>query len=166
MRCGFAENKEKAVLRGEEAVIAFFATELPRLKKDWQVQEGERFQYVTRDLVRIEPQFAIREQSDGWLDFHVHYTAARRRSFLPPTFNQLLRSGRGHVRLKDGRVAVADAALASDSRKSCATAILDRNIGFIESLQAVAAIWKPASRIGKAWQRRKLATPQARNSGL
>ena len=72
LRCGFAENKEKAVLRGEEAVIAFFATELPRLKKDWQVQEGERFQYVTRDLVRIEPQFAIREQSDGWLDFHVH----------------------------------------------------------------------------------------------
>ena len=114
LRCGFAENKEKAVLRGEEAVIAFFATELPKLKKDWQVKEGERFRHVTRDLVPIEPQFALREQSDGWLDFHVHYTVGKEAVFSAADLDQLLRSGRGHVRLKDGRVAVADAALASD----------------------------------------------------
>ena len=102
------------MLRGEEAVIGFFATGLPKLKETWQVQEGERFRHVTRDLVRIEPQFAIREQGDGWLDFHVHYTAGRDAVFSSADLSRLLQTGRGHVRLKDGRVAVADPALAAD----------------------------------------------------
>ena len=114
LECGFSEDRGKAVLRGEDAVIGFFATGLPRLKETWQVREGERFRHVTRVLVRIEPQFAIREQGDGWLDFHVHYTAGREAVFSPADLSGLLSTGRGHVRLKDGRVAVADPALAAD----------------------------------------------------
>ena len=114
LNCGFAEDRGKAVLRGEEAVIGFFATGLPKLKESWQVKEGERFRHVTRDLVRIEPQFAIREQGDGWLDFHVHYTAGKDAVFSSADLSRLLQTGRGHLRLKDGRVAVADAALAAD----------------------------------------------------
>jgi superfamily II DNA or RNA helicase len=114
VECGFAEDNGKAVLRGEEAIIGFFAAGLPKLKQSWQVREGERFRHVTRDFVRIEPQFAIREQSDGWLDFHVHYAAGTDAIFSSADLNRLLQSGRGHFRLKDGRVAVADARLASD----------------------------------------------------
>ena len=114
LECGFAEDKGKAVLRGEEAVLGFFATGLPSLKECWQVKEGERFRHVTRDLVRIEPQFAIREQGDGWLDFHVHYTAGKDAVFSSADLSRLLQTGRGHIRLKDGRVAVADGALAAD----------------------------------------------------
>lgn len=114
LECGFAEENGRAVLRGEEAIIGFFATGLPKLKRSWQVKEGDRFQHVTRDFVHIEPQFAIREQGDGWLDFHVHYTAGKDAVFSSADLNRLLQTGRGHVRLKDGRVAVADAALASD----------------------------------------------------
>ena len=114
LECGFAEHKGKAVLRGEEAVIGFFATGLPKLKESWQVKEGERFRHVTRDLVRIEPQFAIREHGDGWLDFHVHYTAGKNAVFSSADLSRLLEAGRGHIRLRDGRVAVADAALAAD----------------------------------------------------
>ena len=83
----------KAVLRGEEAVIGFFATGLPKLKQTWQVEEGERFQHVTRDFVRIEPQFAIREQSDGWLDFHIHYTAGNDAVFSSADLSRLLQTG-------------------------------------------------------------------------
>ena len=114
VECGFAEDKGKAVLRGEEAVIGFFATALPKLKQTWQVKEGERFKHVTRDFVRIEPQFAIREQGDGWLDFHVHHTAGNDAVFSSADLSRLLQAGRGHLRLKDGRVAVVDAALAAD----------------------------------------------------
>ena len=114
LECGFALEKDRAVLRGEEAVISFFATMLPKLKDSWQVTEGERFRHVTRDLVRIEPQFAIREKSDGWLDFHVHYTAGTDAVFSSADLSRLLQMGRGYMRLKDGRVAVADAALAAD----------------------------------------------------
>jgi superfamily II DNA or RNA helicase len=114
LECGFTEERGKAVLRGEEAVIGFFATGLPKLKQSWQVTEGERFRHVTRDLVRIEPQFAMREQGDGWLDFHVHYTAGKDAVFSSVDLSRLLQTGRSHARLRDGRVAVADAALAAD----------------------------------------------------
>ena len=114
LECGFAEDKGKAVLRGEEAVVGFFAMGLPRLKESWQVKEGERFRHVTCNFVRIEPQFAIREKGDDWLDFHVHYTAGRDAVFSSADLNRLLQTGRGHFRLKDGRVAVADAALSAD----------------------------------------------------
>ena len=94
--------------------MRFFSTGLPRLRQKWQVKEGERFRHVTRDFVRLEPQFAIRDKSDGWLDFHVHYTAGREAVFSSADVNRLLQTGRGHVRLKDGKVAVVDSALASD----------------------------------------------------
>ena len=112
--CGFAEENGKAVLRDEDAIMRFFSAGLPKLRQKWQVKEGERFRYVTRDFVRLEPQFAIREQSDGWLDFHVHYTAGREAIFSSADVNRLLQTGRGHVRLKDGKIAVLDSELASD----------------------------------------------------
>ena len=113
MAAGFQDYKGKAALQSEESVIRFFATDLPKLKQNWQVREGERFQHVTRDFVPIEPQFALREQSDGWLDFHVHYAAGKEAVFSPADITRLLQTG-GHTRLKDGRIAVADATLAND----------------------------------------------------
>ena len=114
VECGFTAENAKAVLRGEEAIIHFFSAALPRLRKEWQVKEGERFRHVTRDFVRLEPQFAIREQGDGWLDFHVHYTAGRDAVFSSADVNRLLQTGRGYFRLKDGKVAVVESELASD----------------------------------------------------
>lgn len=111
---GFRDCKGKAALQGEDEVIRFFAAALPKLRQKWHVREGERFQHVTRDFVRIEPQFAIREKDDGWLDFHVHYTAGREAVLSAADINRLLQTGQGHMRLKDGRIAVADSSLAED----------------------------------------------------
>jgi superfamily II DNA or RNA helicase len=114
VRRGFTEQNGKAVLRGEDDIMRFFSAGLPRLRQKWQVKEGERFRHVTRDFVRLEPQFAIREQNDGWLDFHVHYTAGREAVFSSADVNRLLQTGRGHLRLKNGKIAVVDSELASD----------------------------------------------------
>ncbi len=111
---GFRDYKGKAALQGEGEVVRFFATAMPKLRQKWQIREGERFQHVTRDFVRIEPQFAIREKDDGWLDFHVHYTAGREAVLSAADINRLLQTGHGHMRLKDGRIAVADPSLAED----------------------------------------------------
>ena len=112
--CGFENDKGKAVLRGEDAVVRFFAAELPRLKKEWSVQEGERFQHVTKDIVRFEPRFALKERSDGWLDFHVHFTAGNEAVLSAQDLQRLLQSGKPQLRLGDGRIAVPDADLATD----------------------------------------------------
>jgi len=113
LETGFREESGKAVLKGEDSIIRFFAAALPRLRQKWTVTEGERFRHVTRDFVRIEPQFAIREQP-GWLDLQVHYTAGKDAVFSATDITRLLQAGQTHVRLKDGRVAVADPLLAGD----------------------------------------------------
>jgi len=112
--CGFKNDKGKAVLRGEDAVVKFFAAELPRLKKEWSVQEGERFQHVTKDIVRFEPRFALKERSDGWLDFHVHFSAGNEAVLSAQDLQRLLQSGKPQLRLGDGRIAVPDADLATE----------------------------------------------------
>lgn len=114
LAAGFQEYKGRAALQGESAVIAFFASTLPRLRQDWHVTEGDRFRHVTRDLVRIEPHFALREKEDGWLDFHIHYTAGKDAVLSPADLKKLLQSGSGHLKLRDGRTAIADPALDDD----------------------------------------------------
>jgi len=114
MDLGFEDRKGKAVMEGEDAVVGFFANRLPGLRERWKVEEGERFQHVTRDITRIEPQFAIREKGDGWLDFHVHFTAGKSAVFTAQEMQRLLLSGMPVTRLSDGRVAVADPGLAAD----------------------------------------------------
>lgn len=114
MAVGFQDYKGRAALQGEDGVVKFFAAKLPELKKKWRVTEGERFQHVTKDLVRIEPQFALREKEDGWMDFHLHYTAGAGAVFSAADLKKLLQSGASGVRLKDGRMAIADPSLESD----------------------------------------------------
>lgn len=111
---GFENDNGKAVLRGEDAVVKFFAADLPRLKKEWTIREGERFQHVTKDIVRFEPRFALKERSDGWLDFHIHFTAGKEAVFSAHDLQRLLQSGKPQLKLADGRIAVPDADLASD----------------------------------------------------
>ena len=114
IRCGFEDIRGKAALRGEDAIIRFFATEVPRLKSRWTVREGERFQHVTRDIMRLEPKFSFREKSDGWLDFHVHFTAGSEAVLTAQDVQKLLQSGTPRLRLAGGKIAVPDAALAAD----------------------------------------------------
>jgi superfamily II DNA or RNA helicase len=113
-RMGFEDSKGKAVLRGEEAVVRFYATGLPKLRKQWNVKEGERFLHVTRDIVLIEPHFALKERGDGWLDFHVHFTADREAMFRAQDIQRLLAGGDPRVKLSDGRIAVPDAGMLAD----------------------------------------------------
>jgi len=114
MAMGFEDVRGKAALRGEETVVRFFSATLPRLRKKWDVREGERLQHVTRDIVRIEPRFALREKEDGWLDFHIHFTAGNEAVLSHQEIQRLLQSGSPRLKLKDGRIAVPDADLAAD----------------------------------------------------
>ena len=101
-------------LRGEIAVAGFFAGPLARLKKLADVRIGERFGRVSESLTPIEPSFAIKERSDGWLDFHVHFVAGREAVFAPDDLRKLLAGGDPRMKLASGRVAVADAQLVAD----------------------------------------------------
>jgi superfamily II DNA or RNA helicase len=111
---GCVMDGSRGSLRGEVAVAGFFAGALPRLKSEMDVRIGERFGRVTESLIPIEPHFAIKDRSDGWLDFHVHFVAGRDAVFAPDDLRKLLAGGDPRVKLGNGRVAVADAELAAD----------------------------------------------------
>ncbi len=114
MEGGFRDFRGKAALQGEDAVVKFFAATLPRWRAKWTVAEGERFQHVTSGLVRIEPQFAIRESSDGWLDVRIHHTAGVEAMLSHADLARLLQGGQPHLKLKSGKIAIADPVLAAD----------------------------------------------------
>lgn len=114
LAAGFEPSGQGAVLRGEAAIVRFFAGPLPSWKKRWTVREGERFRHVSSSLVPIEPQFRIRETSEGWLDFHVHFSAGRQAVLSHPDLIRLLRGGESAVKLADGRSAVPDPAMLAD----------------------------------------------------
>ncbi len=114
LAAGFEPSGAKAVLRGEDAILRFFATELPRWKQEWTVETGERFEHVTRDLVQIEPAFALREREDGWLDFHVHFTAGAEALLSLADMQRLLASGKPRLSLSGGRVALPDAGVVGE----------------------------------------------------
>lgn len=114
MAAGFRDFRGKAALQGEDAVLRFYAATLPRWREKWKVSEGERFRHVTQDVVRIEPRFAIQESAGGWLDVRIHHTAGGDALLSHADLQQLLRGGGTHLKLKSGRIAVADTAVVED----------------------------------------------------
>lgn len=114
LEAGFRDFKGRPALQGEEVILDFYAAVLPRWRDDWKVTLGERFAGLTGGLVKIEPHFALRGRDDGWLDFHLHYTAGKDAVFAAADLNRLLQAGTRHIKLRDGRVAIADPGLAED----------------------------------------------------
>jgi len=111
---GFEDDKGRPVLRGENAIVSFFASGLPKLKTKWTVTEGERFAHVTGGIERFEPSFVVKDRGDGWLDFHVHFTAGGKAVLSGDDLQRLLRSGNPKLKLTDGRIAVPDGELMDD----------------------------------------------------
>jgi len=105
---GFVDEGGRAVLRGEDAILRFHASHLPRLEREWKVAAGSRYAHVTKDLVRITPHFQLAGRDGGWMDFMVHYSVDRQSILTRTDLQRLLAGGDRKIKLKDGRIAVAD----------------------------------------------------------
>ena len=90
------------VLKGEPRILAFFATELPRLQRDWTVTIGERFEHVTRDVERITPRFEIKSSGTQWFDLQVELATPGGELFRAE-IQRLLNSGPNSIRTKAAR---------------------------------------------------------------
>lgn len=112
-RCGFTgpDAKGQLILKGEPAILSFFARELPRLQREWTVTIGARFEHVTREVDRIEPRLEIRSSGEQWFDLNVELGTAGGERFSAAEIQRLLQSGRNSVRLRNGRLAVFDSEL-------------------------------------------------------
>ncbi len=110
---GFAgpDGKGELSLKGEQRILTFFAAGLPKLEREWTVDVGERFGFVTRDVERIEPRLEIRSSGEQWFELSYELATAGGERFSGADIARLLQGGQSHVKRKDGKVAVFDPGL-------------------------------------------------------
>jgi hypothetical protein len=109
--CGFTrtEGPGKLLLLGQGAVLKFFASEFPKLQREWSVTLEEQLERRTLlNLERIEPQFQITSSGVQWFDLGVVFKTSSGENFSAAEIQRLLLSGQSHTRLKNGKMAVID----------------------------------------------------------
>ena len=102
------DRAAQLVLKGEPAILTFFARDLPRLEKEWAVTIGERFAHVTRDIERIQPRLEIRTSGENWFDLQYELATPSGDRFSAAEIQRLLQSGQSATRLKNRKLAVFD----------------------------------------------------------
>lgn len=106
-------------LKGEREILRFLSSDLPRLRRDFQIVEGEGWRHATRGLAIIrpkvrppgkerEPQPASAAAAD-WLSLEVAYEATDGFSIPRNEVLRLIRSGKRDVSGRDGRRYLLDA---------------------------------------------------------
>jgi superfamily II DNA or RNA helicase len=155
IRAGFAGPDREGAwhLNGREPVLNFFARDYPRMKRDWHVTLEERLQRSTeRNLERIEPRFQVTSSGVAWFDLGVVFQASDGTPVSPAEMQRLLRSGRHHTPLKNGKIALINSEAVEELQEvlqDCAPQqregryrIQSVQAGFVQSTMAEHG-WKP-----------------------
>jgi len=95
-------------LSGENSVLSFYASALPRLQSRWSVTLGERFQRVTRPVQRVAPSLEFSGNRGGeWLECSLDFDTPSGAKISRNDILRLLQTGKSSSRLPDGtRVAI------------------------------------------------------------
>ncbi len=102
------------VLKGERAILTFFANDYPQLEREWEAKLGPRFGRITQEMERITPRVEISGSGESWFDMEFDLTASSGERFSAADVQRFLQTGQNHVRLKNGKVALLNAGLLDD----------------------------------------------------
>jgi superfamily II DNA or RNA helicase len=95
-------------LRGQDAVLNFFARDYPQIQKEWEVTLEERLERSAEKLERVQPQFQITPSGEQWFDLTVTYNTPGGEPLAASEIQRLLLTGQSHTRLKNGNFALLD----------------------------------------------------------
>jgi len=96
-------------LSGQENVMRFYASDLPRLRQEVRVIEGEKWRAATRGVARIQPQVrqvpvdGERRSGSDWLAMEFGYESPDGFSLPRSEVLRLVRSGQRSVQGKNGK---------------------------------------------------------------
>jgi len=108
---GFARTDAGGfVLHGQLNVIRFFATDYPRLQRDWKTTLTSQVEKWTGEIERVTPKLEIVGSGQDWFEVRYSLTSAGGEVFSNAEIQRLLRSGQSQTRLKNGNLAVIDTA--------------------------------------------------------
>jgi superfamily II DNA or RNA helicase len=154
-------------LKGQEAVLNFFARHYPSLEKAWKVTLEERLEISTRKLERVEPHFQITPSGEQWFDLQVTFDTAGGERFSTAEIQRLLRSGQSHTWLNNGKFALLDTGAVEELEQVLVDAAPEQHAGgyrlhnaqagFLDATLRQQSDWRvqaPASWTGRAAQQR------------
>ena len=108
---GFARTDAGGfVLHGQLNVVRFFATDYPRLQRDWKVILTAQVEKWTGEIERVTPKLEIVGSGQDWFEVRYSLTTPGGEVFSNADIQRLLRSGQSQTRLKNGHLAVIDTA--------------------------------------------------------
>src|SRR5437773_4580536 len=108
---GFARTDAGGfVLHGQPNVVRFFATDYPRLQRDWKVILTAQVEKWTGEIERVTPKLEIVGSGQDWFEVRYSLTTLGGEVFSNADIQRLLRSGQSQTRLKNGHLAVIDTA--------------------------------------------------------
>jgi superfamily II DNA or RNA helicase len=108
---GFARTDAGGfVLHGQPNVVRFFATDYPRLQRDWKVILTAQVEKWTGQIERVTPKLEIVGSGQDWFEVRYSLTTPGGEVFSNADIQRLLRSGQSQTRLKNGHLAVIDTA--------------------------------------------------------
>jgi superfamily II DNA or RNA helicase len=108
---GFARTDAGGfVLHGQPNVVRFFATDYPRLQRDWKVVLTAQVEKWTGEIERVTPKLEIVGSGQDWFEVRYSLTTPGGEVFSNADIQRLLRSGQSQTRLKNGHLAVIDTA--------------------------------------------------------
>lgn len=93
-------------LRGEGAILRFFAQGLPGLQRDWNVAVGSRFENISKRIEVIAPEIAVRGAGADWFELEITLASQGGERFSALDIQRLLQTGQGSTRLRNGHIAV------------------------------------------------------------
>jgi superfamily II DNA or RNA helicase len=108
---GFARTDAGGfVLHGQLNVIRFFASDYPRLQRDWKTTLTAQVEKWTGEIERVTPKLEIVGSGQDWFEVRYSLTTPGGEVFSNADIQRLLRSGQSQTRLKNGHLAVIDTA--------------------------------------------------------
>jgi len=108
---GFARTDAGGfVLHGQPNVVRFFATDYPRLQRDWKTALTAQVEKWTGEIERVTPKLEIVSSGQDWFEVRYSLTTPGGEVFSNAEIQRLLRSGQSQTRLKNGHLAVIDTA--------------------------------------------------------
>jgi superfamily II DNA or RNA helicase len=108
---GFARTDAGGfVLHGQPNVVRFFATDYPRLQRDWKTTLTAQVEKWTGEIERVTPKLEIVGSGQDWFEVRYSLTTPGGEVFSNAEIQRLLRSGQSQTRLKNGHLAVIDTA--------------------------------------------------------
>ena len=108
-----ASDRGHWLMQGGDAVLKFYASDLPRLRDLATLIEGDRWRTVTRGVQRIRPETVIHGQAAGagqdWLSMEFAYQAADGFRLPRNDVLRMIRSGQKSIQGRDGKRYILDA---------------------------------------------------------